>query len=106
MKFDWTRENGKRSLYTDEKFEPKTRNYVFFLCADFKILISVADDVQAGIIRNDFHFLWIYEGESISNQAIPFPMDRDGHDFHALFQYMFHTCVENCTLIDVEVKHG
>ena len=30
-----------------------------------------------------------YEGESISNQPIPFPMDRDGHDFHALFQYMF-----------------
>ena len=26
-----------------------------------------------------------YEGESISNQPIPFPMDRDGHDFHALF---------------------
>ena len=30
----------------------------------------------------------LYEGESISNQPIPFPMDRDGHDFHALFQYM------------------
>ena len=29
------------------------------------------------------------EGESISNQPIPFPMDRDGHDFHALFQCMF-----------------
>ena len=53
-----------------------------------------------------FNFLWIYKGESISNQAIPFPMDRDGQDFHALFQYMFHTCVENCTLIDVEVRHG
>ena len=25
---------------------------------------------------------------SINNQPIPFPMDRDGHDFHALFQYM------------------
>ena len=29
---------------------------------------------------------------SISNQPFPFPMDRDGHDFHALFQYMFYTC--------------
>ena len=29
-----------------------------------------------------------YEGVSINNQPIPFPMDRDGHDFHALFQYM------------------
>ena len=32
-----------------------------------------------------------YEGVSINNQPIPFPMDRDGHDFQALFQYMFYT---------------
>ena len=31
-----------------------------------------------------------YEGESISNQPIPFPMDRDGHNFHALFQYVLY----------------
>ena len=31
------------------------------------------------------------EGESISNQPIPFPIDRYGHDFHALFRYMFYT---------------
>ena len=37
----------------------------------------------------------IYEGESISNQPIPFPIDQDGHDFHALFQYMFYTWVQN-----------
>ena len=30
-----------------------------------------------------------YEGKSISNQPIPFPVDRDTQDFHALFQYMF-----------------
>ena len=30
----------------------------------------------------------LYEGVSINNQPIPFPMDRDGHDFHALFQYI------------------
>ena len=28
-------------------------------------------------------------GESINNQPIPFPMDRDGHDFHALFNICF-----------------
>ena len=53
-----------------------------------------------------------YEGESISNQPIPFPMDRDGHDFHALFQYLFYTLVQNCTRIEsffnkiLNVKHG
>ena len=53
-----------------------------------------------------------YEGESISNQPIPFPIDRDGHDFHALFQYMFYTWVQNCTRIEsffnkiLNIKHG
>ena len=37
----------------------------------------------------------IYKGVSISNQPILFPMDRDGHDFHALFQYMIYTWVQN-----------
>ena len=31
-----------------------------------------------------------YEGVSINNQPIPFPMDRDDHDFRALFQYVFY----------------
>ena len=54
----------------------------------------------------------IYEGESINNQPIPFPMDRDGHDFHALFQYMIYTWVQNYTRIEsyfnkiLNVKHG
>ena len=30
-----------------------------------------------------------YEGKSMSNQPIPFPIDRNTQDFHALFQYMF-----------------
>ena len=53
-----------------------------------------------------------YEGESISNQSISFLMDRDGHDFHALFQYMFYTWVQNCIRIEsffikiLNVKHG
>ena len=53
-----------------------------------------------------------YEGVSINNQPIPFPMDRDGHNFHALFQYMFYTWVQNCTRIEsffnkiLNVKHG
>ena len=54
----------------------------------------------------------LYEGVSINNQPIPFPMDRDGHDFHALFQCMFYTWVQNCTRIEsffnkiLNVKHG
>ena len=36
----------------------------------------------------------------VNNQPIPFPIDRDGHDFHALFQYMFYTLVQNCTRIE------
>ena len=49
---------------------------------------------------------------SINNQPIPFPMDRDGYDFHALFQYMFYIWVQNCTRIEsffnkiLNVKHG
>ena len=53
-----------------------------------------------------------YEGVSIKNQPIPFPMDRGGQDFHALFQYMFYTWVQNCMHIEsffnkiLNVKHG
>ena len=53
-----------------------------------------------------------YEGESISNQPIPFPMDLDGHDFHALFKYMIYIWVQNYTCIGsflnkiLNVKHG
>ena len=53
-----------------------------------------------------------YEGVSINNQPIPFLMDLDGHDFHALFQYMFYTWVQNCTRIEsffnkiLNIKHG
>ena len=54
----------------------------------------------------------MYEGESKSNQPTPFPMDRDGHNVHALFQYMFYTWVQNCTRIEsffnkiLNVKQG
>ena len=54
----------------------------------------------------------INEGVSIKNQPIPFLIDRDDHDFHALFQYMFYTLVQNFTLIEsflnkiLNVKHG
>ena len=54
-----------------------------------------------------------YEGLSINNQPFQFPMDRDDHDFHALFQYMFYTCIQNCTRgiesffnMILNVKHG
>ena len=42
----------------------------------------------------------LYEGRSITNQPIPFPMDWDGHNFHALFQYMFYMWVQKCKLIE------
>ena len=53
-----------------------------------------------------------YKSVSINNQPIPFQMDWDGHDFHALFQYMFYTSVQNCMRIEsffnkiLNVKHG
>ena len=47
-----------------------------------------------------------YEGESISNQPIPFPIDRDGHDFQALFQYMFYTLYKIIFNKVLNVKHG
>ena len=49
---------------------------------------------------------------NLDPQPIPFPMDRDGHDFHALFQYMIYTWVQNYTRIEsffnktLNVKHG
>ena len=54
----------------------------------------------------------IKEGVPINNQPIPFPMDRDGLDFYALFQYMFYAWVQNSTRIEsffnkiLNVKHG
>ena len=39
--------------------------------------------------RFGFFYTQSYEGKSIDNQPIPFPIDRDTQDFHALFQYMF-----------------
>ena len=54
----------------------------------------------------------MYESVSINNQPIQFRMDRDGHDFHALFQYMIYTLVQNYTRIEsffnkiLNVKHG
>ena len=65
-------------------------------------------------ILTNIHNIWFldFEGESISKQPIPFQIDRDGHDFHALFQYMFYTWVQNWTRIEsffnkiLNVKHG
>ena len=53
-----------------------------------------------------------YEGVSMNNKPIPFPIDRDGHDLHALFQHMIYTWVQNYTRIEsflnkiLNVKHG
>ena len=54
--------------------------------------------------------LTYYEGESISNQPIPLPMDR-GHDFHALLQYVLYMGTKLYTYESffnkiLNVKHG
>ena len=69
---------------------------------------------QYYIVKTEICFVYIIRGirGRVNNQPIPFPMDRDGHDFHALFQYMFYTWVQNCTRIEsffnkiLNVKHG
>ena len=43
---------------------------------------------------------YIFIQRRYEDESIRFSMDRDGHDFHALFQYMFYTWVQNCTLIE------
>ena len=65
-----------------------------------------------GDIFVTYFFSAHYEGVSINNQPISFPMDQDGHDFNSLFQYMFYSWVQNCTRIEsffnkiLNVKHG
>ena len=81
------------------------RNFFFII---FSIFFSPEKNRVGPVILWKFR----YEGESISNQPILFPIDRDGHDFHALFQYMFYTWVQNCTRIEsffnkiLNVNHG
>ena len=48
------------------------------------LMIVRSDCTNAEVALNKVIFQ-TYEGESISNQPIPFPMDRDGHDFQGLF---------------------
>ena len=61
---------------------------------------------------NDFIVILLLGSYLRGNQPIPFPIDRDGHDFHALFQYMYYIWVQNCTRIEsflnkiLNVKHG
>ena len=53
----------------------------------YTIIYSNLDEFE--IITSSSLSNIMYEGKSISNQPIPFPIDRDIQDFHALFQYMF-----------------
>ena len=68
-------------------------------------------DIKYKYVDSGTTFFMHYEGVSINNQPIPFPMDRDGHDFHALFQNKFYTWVQNYTRIEsffnkiLNVKH-
>ena len=75
--------------------------------------------IQAQILRWKFLSVHILDKNSISymraSQLVtrfPFPLDRDGHDFHTLVQYMFKTRVQRCTLMEslfnkiLNVKQG
>ena len=56
-----------------------------------------AAHISVGYIYTQTSFI---EGEPKGNQPILYRMDRDGHDFHALFQYVYYKWVQNCTLIE------
>ena len=61
-------------------FLTNSKPYVFYVSTNYKNKLT---DFQAQLGLR-------YEGgKSISNQPIPFPIDRDTQDFHALFQYIF-----------------
>ena len=82
--------NGtKTSLLNMMKFYGGKKKKNFFRTKNCNIFLIQNKDIDCG-----------YEGESRSIQVIPFPMDRDIHVFHALFQYMFYTWIRNCTLIE------
>ena len=91
---------------------PHSNAFIQLFCWKKNVLLFKAPSAVACVKSNasqwkamlcDVRFLTvyrrIYEGMSINNQPIPFPMDWDGHDFHALFQYMIYTWVQNCTCI-------
>ena len=81
-------------FYTQNKIV-STRPVGIFTNSEEFLVSLICWNTSAMIIN--FHKSMRYEGVSINNQPIPFPMDRDGHDFHALFQYMFYTWVQNFT---------
>ena len=66
--------------------ENETATFVHgFIDYNMKVKYKLSTDYDQ---KNEI-FLKTYEGKSISSQPIPFPIDRDTQDFHALFQYMF-----------------
>ena len=95
-----------------DPFELMNKSSLFHLSIKTSFLFTMPDVsvkfLPLLVMRN----FQIYKGVPINNQLIPLPMDRDGHDFHALFQYMFYTWVQNCTRIEsffnkiLNVRHG
>ena len=59
------------------------------LC-DAQVFKTKNSEISCKYMITNEYLCFEYEGESISNQPIPFPMDRDGHNFHALFQYVLY----------------
>ena len=56
----------------------------------FTCLIIVSDCMKTSMKLSYLSIFRLYEGMSVNNQPIPFPMDRDSHDFHALFHYVLY----------------
>ena len=67
---------------------PKTAKHIFFI-SDLSGTMKAKKECIIDPFYGATPFNKQYEGVSINNQPIPFPMDRDGHDLYALFQYMF-----------------
>ena len=100
----WPRCFTRFNVSFKENFQPSRHIFheifVYFLLGQqiLQFLLSYQDfvsqrlQIQTSCRRHreaDLDICHIYEGKSISNQPIPFPIDRDTQDFHALFQYMF-----------------
>ena len=80
----------KRLIFSQRKIE-HFHVFLFFLQI-FKVLLVLGLYLlSSGLCqpKRGNKTYELYEGESISNQPISFLMDRDGHDFHALFNTYF-----------------
>ena len=117
MPISWPNLHGSKDVRATET--------LFFCCCFFFFLQKIGFDCMFSL-EDNFHvmsnlfaggkkqqnnskFCWYFYtvlilrgrvNTFVISQSIPFPMNRDGLDFHSLFQYMFYTWVQNCTRIE------